>query len=164
MSAMMQTKIDRMCQLADQIQDVAENDDDEALHLEAHHCQWAARFLVGDLAQTIAHSRIGQKLYRRDEHHVLTFVYGGHDPGSCAYNLSAMALSMSGFPDQARAECDRSIALARELDHPGTLAEALFTAMLIGSILHDVGAPGSRGAPRRSKSMPTEACCSPITR
>jgi predicted ATPase len=138
MSAMMQAKIDRMCQLADNILDVAEDGDDESLLLEAHHCQWAARFLVGDLAQAAAHCRIGQKLYRRDEHHVLTFIYGGHDPLGCAYNISAQALSLSGFPDQALAECDRSVALARELDHPGTLAEALYCAMLIGTILHDV--------------------------
>jgi predicted ATPase len=111
----------RACELADQLLEVGLQRNDEALLLEAHHCQWASRFLVGDPGATLDHAEQGLQLYRADDHHALTFTYGGHDPGSCARDHSASALWLLGYPERAQERSDMAIGLARELGHSTSL-------------------------------------------
>lgn len=120
--SMMSSNLYRACELADQLLEVARDRNDDALELEAHHCQWASRFLVGDFNAALEHSVDGNELYRTEEHHVLTFTFGGHDPGVCARDVRALALWLSGFPVQAQRQLDASFKLAMELGHNATLA------------------------------------------
>ena len=50
----------------------------------------------------------------------------GNNPGVAALTTSALILWMLGYPDRALARADRAVALATELEHPFTLAYALF--------------------------------------
>lgn len=50
----------------------------------------------------------------------------GNDPGVASLTTSALMLWMLGFPDRARERARRAVALAMELEHPFTLAYALF--------------------------------------
>ncbi|MEE9254635.1 MAG: adenylate/guanylate cyclase domain-containing protein, partial [Pseudomonadales bacterium] len=64
---MMRSDLRRACGLANRLLEVAREQNDEGLLLEAHHCQWASRFLVGDLSAALEHSELGIKLYRADD-------------------------------------------------------------------------------------------------
>ena len=110
----------RACELADQLLEVGLQRNDEALLLEAHHCQWASCFLVGEPGAALDHAEQGMQLYRAEDHHALSFTYGGHDPGACARDHSANALWLLGYPEQAQERCDEAIGFAQELGHPGT--------------------------------------------
>jgi predicted ATPase/class 3 adenylate cyclase len=50
----------------------------------------------------------------------------GNNPGVAALTTSALTLWMLGFPDRARERATRAVSLATELEHPSTLAYALF--------------------------------------
>jgi predicted ATPase/class 3 adenylate cyclase len=50
----------------------------------------------------------------------------GNNPGVAALTTSALTLWMLGFPDRARERATRAVSLATELEHPFTLAYALF--------------------------------------
>jgi predicted ATPase/class 3 adenylate cyclase len=50
----------------------------------------------------------------------------GNNPGVASLTTSALTLWMLGFPDRARERATRAVALATELEHPFTLAYALF--------------------------------------
>src|SRR5437764_11100553 len=52
----------------------------------------------------------------------------GNNPGVAAFTTSALTLWMLGFPDRALEHATRAVTLARELEHPFTLAYALFHA------------------------------------
>ncbi|HSS64411.1 MAG TPA: AAA family ATPase, partial [Gammaproteobacteria bacterium] len=119
------SELRRACELADRLIEIGRSRNDVALRLEAHHCQWAVRFVTGELEAALEHCEQGIRLYRTGPHHALTFTYGGHDPGVCARNVSALALWLSGFPEQASQRFDAAFALARELGHSATLADAL---------------------------------------
>ena len=115
----------RARELADRLIEVGQSRNDAALRLEGHHCQWPVRFVTGDLTASLEHCEQGMQLYRAEVHHALTFTYGGHDPGVCARNVSAIALWLLGYPEQARERFDAAFSLARELGHSATMADAL---------------------------------------
>ncbi|MCP4335627.1 MAG: AAA family ATPase [Gammaproteobacteria bacterium] len=127
----------RACELADQLLEVGLQRNDEALLLEAHHCQWASRFLVGDPGATLDHAEQGLQLYRTEDHHALTFSYGGHDPGACARDHSASALWLLGYPEQAQERSDLAIGLVRKLGHSTSLIISIESRLTLSMCQRD---------------------------
>jgi predicted ATPase len=127
----------RACELADQLLEVALGRKDEALRLEAHHCQWASRLLVGEPGAALEHTEQGLQLYRVEDHHALTFTYGGHDPGVCAQDVSAIAFWLLGYPERANERFEEAIGLAGGLGHSGTLANQLIFRIVFSAFQQD---------------------------
>jgi predicted ATPase len=124
--------------LADRLVSLAAETGEPAAVQQAHHAQWSTRFAIGDLAGTTIHARAGLRLCdgpSRD-----TLAYGSHDTAICARLFSARALALGGRTDAAAAVCDVSVTLAREIDHPFTLAFALMHAAAVHEIRRDVAA------------------------
>ena len=126
-----------MCILADRLLEVAKEQNDPSLQLEAHHCQWSSHFLMGEFLVSLEHTKHGMGLYQPDQHHALTFIYGGHDPGVCARNVSALALWLLGYPEQAQNKFKEAFDLCRELGHGGTLADTFQMAMELSALERD---------------------------
>jgi predicted ATPase len=61
----------------------------------------------------------------------------GNNPGVVCRSVSGLVSWMLGHPEQARARADDAIALARRLNHPQSLAYALFHAGLLATWLRD---------------------------
>ena len=133
----MRGDIHRMREFGDGLLPLAEKLGDPALLLEAHHVQWAGLSLVGDFQTALAHTQEGLNRYDRNQHHWLTYVYGGHDPGLCARNLNAVLLCIQGYPEQARQKVRVSVAMARELGHPYTVLEGHFNALLVEMLVRE---------------------------
>lgn len=129
--------VPRMRELADQLLPLADQLGDPSLMLEGYHCQWAGLTLLGDLETALNYTKKGICHYRAEEHHWLTFDYGGHDPGLCARNLNAVLLCLLGYPDQAKKGSDDAIARAIELDHSYTLLEGLFCGLVVSLLRGD---------------------------
>ena len=117
-----------------------------ALSLEGHHCQWATRFVVGDLTAAMEHCEKGIQIYLPEEHHPLTFVYGGHDPGVCARNVSAIGLWLQGYPERSRERFDSAFSLAKTLRHSATMADALQMVVELSVLQRDVEALARQAA------------------
>jgi class 3 adenylate cyclase/predicted ATPase len=138
--AMNSSNISRACDLADKLLGVARERDDESLLLEAHHCQWPSRLLIGDISSAVNHSDYGRKLYRAGAHHSLTFIYGGHDPGVCAHNFKSLAVYLTGYPDLAKKVAYEGLQLAQKLGHSGSIAEALCFVLYVSLFNEDIHA------------------------
>lgn len=80
--------------------------------------------LAGDWASAHDYLEQGIALYDPRQHRAHAFIYGGHDPGVCCLGANAWSLWVLGYPDQALRRSQETLALARELSHPTTLAHA----------------------------------------
>jgi predicted ATPase len=108
--------------LADRLVVRAEQTADPQELLQAHHARWSTLFALGDLDGTEAHAREGIRLSGRVP---ASLTFGGHDAGVCARVFGARALALRGAGSAANSMCDEAVHLAREADHPFTLAFAL---------------------------------------
>jgi predicted ATPase/class 3 adenylate cyclase len=113
-------------ELGEQCLHLAQQGDDTARLLEAHHTLWTTRLLLGELPLARAHLEQGLALYDPRQHRALAFQHG-HDPGVCCRSVAAVALWLLGYPDQALWQQHAAYTLAQEVAHPPSLA---FTRML----------------------------------
>ena len=118
-------ELQRARELGDELLTMAQSVQDPALILEAHHTLWAILFSLGEFLSGTEHVERGRALYDPQQHHQLTFLYGGHDPGVCCRTHAARQLWLLGYPNQARQRSQEALALARELSHAYSLALAL---------------------------------------
>jgi DNA-binding winged helix-turn-helix (wHTH) protein/predicted ATPase len=117
---------------------LSEKLDDVGLKIQAHHAMWATSFICGEPAKACAHAKAGLALYDAKSHHSMASSYGNHDAGCCARNFSAMSLALAGDSKGARVMIDHSLAAARSLDDPFSLALTLYFASAAAQILGDI--------------------------
>jgi adenylate cyclase len=113
-------------ELGKQLLKLAQQAQEPALLLEAHHELWANLSARGELVSAHSHMEQGVALYDPQKHRDHAFRYGGHDPGVCSRFQSAEVLWLLGYPDQALRRSQNSLILARELSHATTMSVALF--------------------------------------
>ena len=110
---------------------------DESLLLEAQHCRWGDEFFIGNVPQILETTAEGIRRYDAKRHAQLADAFGGHDPGVCALAVHSVALSLRGFPDQARRTLEKALALAEFLSHPPSIGFAQKNAGYVSTITHD---------------------------
>ncbi len=115
-------------ELGERLLAVAEREQDNSLLLQAHHALWTTLFTIGEPVAARDHLQIGLALYDPQQHRSQAFMYGGHDPGVCCRNHSAMTLWILGYPDQALKSTQEAVKLARELCHSVSITHALYNA------------------------------------
>jgi DNA-binding winged helix-turn-helix (wHTH) protein/predicted ATPase len=115
-------------ELVHDLMELADRDGGDASLLQAHHAAWATAFGGGNLLAASAHASDGLGMYDSDRHAWLAATYGSHDPGTCSHNFLGWALALRGRSDEAHRISLESIALARQLRHPFSLALTLFFA------------------------------------
>jgi tetratricopeptide (TPR) repeat protein len=117
--------------LSNQLQQLAKENADEELRLQAHHSAWATCLFAGEPAASCEHSEVGRRLYDRERHGGHHQLYGGHDPGICARYIGAQALFILGLPERGLALSNEALVSAERLSHPFSLSLALeYTSML----------------------------------
>jgi predicted ATPase len=118
-------------QIAARLASLAAESSDSGLALQACHAQWATSFSTGRLQDALRHSARGTAIYEIERHAAMASTFGSHDAGVCGLNFGAQALALVGRLEDAARQSDRSVALARRLDHPFSVALALcFQAMV----------------------------------
>jgi DNA-binding winged helix-turn-helix (wHTH) protein/predicted ATPase len=121
-------RIDKARTLADTLTEQARQSADPVSLLQAHHANWTTLYTLGDPRGCVAHATEGIRLYEPDRSGTQTLEYGSHDTGVCARMFCARALVLLGRTAAAARMADESIALARELAHPFSLAFTLMYA------------------------------------
>jgi predicted ATPase len=114
--------------LNDELFEIAGAQEDSGLLLQAHHAAWGPAMNSGDLVAARRHVESGLAIYQREVHGQHAHIYGGHDPGMCAYTYGAQIVAMLGHLDESIQMLDDGVALARDLAHPPTMAGALADA------------------------------------
>ena len=107
---------------------------DDDLLLEGLHCRWSTGVFRGETATMLENSRVGMQRYVREKHSWMGLVFGGHDPGVCAYTCGAIGLSLTGRYPKARDLVEKAISLAKELKHPNSMAHALMNGSLVAHV------------------------------
>lgn len=110
-------------ELGEQCLTLAQQGDDTARLLEAHHTLWTTRLLLGELPLAHTHLEQGLALYDPQQHRTLAVLYG-HDPGACCRGVAGIALWLLGYPDQALRQQQAAHTLAQEVAHPPSRAFA----------------------------------------
>jgi len=117
--------------LSNRLQQLAADDEDDELLLQAHHSAWATYLYSGEPAAARAHSDAGRRIYDPERHRLHRDLYGGHDPGSCARHAGALVYWMLGYPEKGLALGRDALALAERIAHSFSFVQALqFNSML----------------------------------
>jgi tetratricopeptide (TPR) repeat protein len=104
---------------------------DSGLRLQAHHSAWTTCLFGGEPAVGREHCEAGRRLYDIEAHRSHRLLFGGHDPGVCARQVSGQIEWVLGFPDTALATAREATDLAEQLHHPLSLELAMaFKTML----------------------------------
>jgi len=122
--------------IAEELVALAERLGDRVLLLEAHHAMAPSTLWLGEPETARRHCEQGMALYDRDQHRSLAFLYGGHDPGVCCRMHSSLALL--GYPAASLERGRTGRALAQDLAHPGTIANALPFASIVYQLVGDI--------------------------
>ncbi len=133
-------QVDTALQLAQQMLELAEESKETALLLEANYALGDTLFWAGDFERSLQHLERALELYDRPKHHSLAFVYGGYDPAVASLAFAAWDLWMLGYPEQAVARSNKSLALANALHHPFSQSIALSFAAMLHHARHDPAA------------------------
>jgi predicted ATPase/class 3 adenylate cyclase len=111
--------------IGERILELAESQDDNFLRVHGCLVLGANTGFLQDLQEGLEILDRGIALFEEDPHSVRPFQLG-NNPGVVCYTTSAIFLFWLGYPDRAVKRADRALELARALDHPFTLAYALF--------------------------------------
>jgi predicted ATPase len=98
--------------------------------LEAHDILGFALWLLGDYAVALRHCEEGIALIDLVTQRSLAF-FQGDSPGMRCLGIAAIVLWCLGYPEQAMLRIQEAQTLARELDHPNSLAFAHHLAALL---------------------------------
>jgi len=123
---------------ADKLSAVTASLGDPGFSLQAHHCQWAVLFNLGQHDSCCQHVDQGIALYEAGDYRSHASIYGGHDPAVCGHGEAALSLWLLGFPDQALVRMKQAFAVAEELSHVGSLLHAVEIGMMFHRFRQDV--------------------------
>ena len=107
---------------------IARDEGDSGLVLQAHHAAWPTVMVAGDLLGARGHIEAGLSIYVREKHAHHAHLYGAHDAAVCGHSHQGWVLALLGHLDQAVRQMDQALALARDLRHPPSLLQALWSA------------------------------------
>jgi class 3 adenylate cyclase len=118
-------EFDKGAQVGREILRLADVQDDPSMRVDGHLVLGSSLALQHDLRGGLEHldRAIGWFEGQGDRSRRFRL---GNNPGVACFTTSALTLWMLGFPDRALERANRAVTLATELEHPFTLAYALF--------------------------------------
>jgi tetratricopeptide (TPR) repeat protein len=127
---MLRTEFAKSRELGDRILALGEQEEDANMRIDGHLIVGANSAFDGDLREGLAHLDAAIGLFGTAP--ARTFVSRvGNDPRVASLTTSAFGLWLAGQPDLALDHANTAVDVARQLDHPYTLAYADFHAGLL---------------------------------
>jgi predicted ATPase/class 3 adenylate cyclase len=118
-------EFEKGAQVGREILDLADVQGDPSMRVDGHLVLGSSLALQHDLHGGLDHLERAIASFESQDHRARRFRLG-NNPGIAAFTTSALTLWMLGFPDRALERANRAVTLATELEHPFTLAYALF--------------------------------------
>ena len=122
--AALRANLDDARSTAEELLQVAECQCDASGLVEGHRSVATSWFHLGHFAPALDHLQRALAYYDAEVHSSHAFLYG-QEPGVVCFAWQAWTQWYLGYPDQALTSAMRSVALAREVDHPFSLSYAL---------------------------------------
>jgi predicted ATPase len=117
-------------QLGKQILSLAKKSNDVMMRVEGNLIFGYNLAFLGNLNLGLEHLEKAIVDYDPDQHRSQSYRFGTN-PGVSSYTTSALFLWMTGFPDKALQRANDSVVLAKRLNHPFSIAYALFHSGLL---------------------------------
>ncbi len=127
-------------ELGEQLLNLAKHTEDRALLLEAYRALGATLCYLGDLVASEEHLEKGIKLYDSQQHRSRTFFHYLADARLTCLSYSGAVLWVLGYPDQAFRRIHEVLVLAKSIDHPFSMAVALYFAGMVHQCRREVEA------------------------
>jgi tetratricopeptide (TPR) repeat protein len=119
-------ELDKCREIADEVMTMLSGSPEgEALIFEAHWIPGCTEFYAGDFSKALNHFKLGWKLFDLERSRSNS-LRTGQNVGVLYQAHIAVTLWELGFPDQALQRAEEVVRFARELDHPFSLAMALY--------------------------------------
>jgi predicted ATPase/class 3 adenylate cyclase len=118
-------EFDKGAKVGREILRMADVQDDPSMRVDGHLVLGSSLALQHDLHGGLEHLDRAIALFESEGQRSRRFRLG-NNPGVAALTTSALVLWLLGFPDRALERASRAVALATELEHPFTLAYAVF--------------------------------------
>jgi DNA-binding SARP family transcriptional activator len=118
-------KHQRARELAEEALSLARRAKDPLLTALGHWHLGFILFCLGEYMTALGHLEQVITFYNPEQHHRSLVVLRGSDAGPSALAYAACCLWCLGYPEQALKQSQEALALARELDHPFSLADVL---------------------------------------
>jgi TOMM system kinase/cyclase fusion protein len=119
-------------ELGEQLMTLAEQVQDAAMLVSAHHALGSMLFYAGAVADAHTHFAQGIALYDPQQ-----FLYG-EDAGVACRSFAARTLWFLGYPDQGLAQSQQAVTLAQQRAHPLSLNYALRIAAMFHQFRREV--------------------------
>lgn len=129
---------------AQRLQTLADRLGEPGYQLEAHHCQWASLYHLGDHDGCCRHVEQGLALYGEHAHRGHAWMYGGHDARVCGHGEVALSKWLLGQPIASRENLAKSLAWSEDLQHAGSEAHARFFELTLDLYRRDPAIAGGR--------------------
>jgi DNA-binding SARP family transcriptional activator/predicted ATPase len=130
-----QAELHRARELAEEALSLAQQDNDPLLVALGHWYLGFVGFFLGEYTTAQAHFKHVIGFYRPEQHHHSLVLLRGSDAGISALAYDALCLWCLGYPDQALRKSQEVLTLARELEHPFSLADALYFAGCLFNVM-----------------------------
>jgi predicted ATPase len=128
-------------ELAEEALSLAQQAGDPLLEAVGHWCLGFILFGLGEYATAQAHLQQVISFYEPQQHHRPFVFLRGSDVGVSALAYDACCLWCLGYPEQAQKRSQEALTLARELDHPFSLADVLcYAGCMFNQMRRDVQA------------------------
>jgi predicted ATPase/class 3 adenylate cyclase len=118
-------EFDKTAAVGRELLDLAEQQEDAGLQVEGHLVVGSSVAFSGDVRTGFEHLDRAIALFDPRQHRPGPFRLGASS-GVVSYTTSAFLLWLLGHPDRAAERASRAVELARQLNHPFTLAYTLF--------------------------------------
>jgi class 3 adenylate cyclase/predicted ATPase len=122
--------------LAEEFLELAQPQGDPLVLAVGHRMLAYTAWWQGDFADALEHSRAGLALYHPDQHRICLMRYSQDSGVVCGY-VSALAHWALGYPALAVQTMERTIAHARALAHPYSIAITLLFAAQLSQLRRD---------------------------
>ena len=122
---------------ADDLLKIAHELGDSTHILQAHHCQWATLYMLGEHEECCRHIAAGIAIYNPELHRSHPTLYGGHDAKVCALGEQALSCWFLGRLDESLMHADQALEWARSLAHVGSQAHAMDYAVAVHQLRRD---------------------------
>lgn len=134
--AAVRAELPRAHALGEQLLQLAQQQQEPALLLEAHIARGSTSLWLGELALARTHFVYGVELYHSQRYQDHTYLYG-LDPGVVVHANASYALWLLGHADQALTRSQEAVACAQQGAHPFSLAYALNWASMLFQLRGD---------------------------
>ncbi len=147
------------CELGERLIELAQQQQDPALIMEAHRDMGSSLFFLGEQTAASRHFEQSRQQHKKQSSPLLTYLHGHGAEDAILLSYQAWNQWLRGYPDRSQASINEALRLAQQLDHiqsPAIYGTQYFT-LLSSATLHQWRREPDEAHPRLEATRAIEA-------